>query len=130
MERAKKLPPLPHDLMTPTITTGMEALGRGQDMNRLQTFLQSLGTLGPLAPQALKFVNIPDLIKRLGTSLNIDMDGLIKTDQQVQMEEQQAQMTQMGQDIAPHVVKGISDNLKQAQANHAQAAPQGQPSNG
>jgi hypothetical protein len=133
MERAGKLPKLPHDLMTPTITTGLEALGRGQDMTRLQSFIQSLGTLGPLAPQALQYVNISDLITRLGTSMNIDMDGLIKPQQQVDAEKAQAQATQLGQNVAPHVVKGISDNIKNsanitaAQQAAAAASPEGQP---
>jgi hypothetical protein len=122
MERAKELPKLPHDLMTPTITTGMEALGRGQDMNRLQTFVQALQ---PLGPTALARIKMGDLITRIGTSLSIDMDGLVMTDDEFQQQQQQEQQATMAQNVAPHVVKGVSDNLKQAQASAAQAQPQG-----
>lgn len=120
MEKAKQLPALPHDLITPTITTGLEALGRGQDLNKLQMFVTALQ---PLGPEGLSRLNLGDLITRLGTSLSIDMDGLVKSDQQVQQEQQQAQQMQMAQNVAPHVVKGVSDNLKQAQANAAQGQP-------
>ena len=130
MERAKELPKLPHDLITPTITTGLEALGRGQDLNRLQQFIAALQ---PLGPTALQYLMMGDFITRVGTSLAIDMDGLVKPEQQVQQEQQQAQQAQMMQNVAPHVVKGVSDNLKQAQANQAQqqqAPQQGPPQHG
>ena len=39
MTKAKKLPALPKDLVKPAITTGVEALGRGNDQQKLQIFI-------------------------------------------------------------------------------------------
>ncbi|MCW2286639.1 hypothetical protein M2323_004525 [Rhodoblastus acidophilus] len=119
MQKAKRLPDLPKDVVKPVIVTGLAALGRGHDLNKLQMFMQGLQQFGP---QALSYINIPDLITRWGTSLMIDMGGLVKDPQQVQQEQQQMMQQQQLGDIAskaaPNAVKAISD--------HMMAANQGQ----
>lgn len=111
-----KMPSLPKDTVQPTIITGLEALGRGQDLNKLSSFLQMLQPLG--AEVLSREMNIGDYIDRLGASLGIDTDGLIKSDQQKQMEQQQAQQQQQemmmqqmmanaGEKAAPEVLKQV-----------------------
>ena len=90
-----KMPKLPKDTVKPTIVTGMEALGRGQDLNKLAQFLQYLQPLGIEVLQSE--MNISDYIDRLGASLGIDTNGLIKSDEQKQAEAEQAQMMQQQQ---------------------------------
>jgi len=94
LEREKKLPTLPEDSVEPVIITGFEALGRGNDANKLATFLQTAAKI--LGPEAvITYTNISDAMKRLGTGFGIDMKGLIKTQEEVQQEQQQAQQAQM-----------------------------------
>jgi hypothetical protein len=96
MTKKKKLPSLPKGVANPTIVTGLEALGRGHDMNKYQMFLQALAPLGPEAVG--QFMNVNDYITRVGTALGIDMDGLIKSEEQLQQErQQQAQQIQQAQ---------------------------------
>mgnify|MGYP002700119429 FL=1 len=96
MTKKKKLPSLPKGVANPTIVTGLEALGRGHDMNKYQMFLQALAPLGPEAVG--QFMNVNDYITRVGTALGIDMDGLIKSEEQLQQErQQQAQQMQQAQ---------------------------------
>ena len=45
MEKSKKLPKLPKSGVRPSIVTGLEALGRGNDKNKLINFLQTLAEL-------------------------------------------------------------------------------------
>jgi hypothetical protein len=106
MARQSKIPPLPPSVR-PSITTGMEALGRGQDLNKLNTFLQELGALGQaVGPEAIaQRINIGDAITRIATSLGIDTQGLIKSDEEVQAEMQQQQEMEMAQQIAPQVTQ-------------------------
>lgn len=93
LEREKKLPQLPEGTVEPVIITGFEALGRGNDANKLATFLQTATQI--LGPEAvLGYVNASDVLKRLGVGFGIDMKGLIKTEEQVQQERQQAQQAQ------------------------------------
>ena len=134
MASEKKLPKLPEKVVSPTITTGLEALGRGHDLNKYQMFLQFLQ---PIAQQAMPYIDIGDMITRVGTSLMIDMDGLVKDQQTMQAEQQQqAQQAQQSQmmdgvaksipQIAGHAVKAIgAGQLQQQAAAMQQQAPQG-----
>jgi hypothetical protein len=124
MTRAKRLPPLPKGVVKPAIVTGLEALGRGHDLNK---YMQLLQALQPLGPQVLaQFMNPGDYISRVATSLGIDPAGLVKTEEQMQQEQQMAQQAQATQHVmdiagkaAPQVVKGLSDRA----ARTDQAAP-------
>jgi hypothetical protein len=40
MQQAKRLPSLPKGVVKPTIVTGMEALGRGNDLNKIRQFIE------------------------------------------------------------------------------------------
>jgi len=116
MVRQNRLPALPKDIVRPVIVTGMEALGRGHDMNKLTMFAQIAGNAAALPPE----INKLDFLTRIGTSLGIDMVGLLKTPEQLQQEQQAAMMMQMGDRVGPNVVNAIGK-----QAELAQGAPNG-----
>ena len=82
LEKKRKMPKMPKDTVKPQIVTGLEALGRGQDLNKLAQFLQYLQPLGP--ETIASSLNVDDYIDRLGASLGIDTGGLIKTPEQKQ----------------------------------------------
>jgi len=114
MQKEKKLPKFPDESLKPLIVTGVEALGRGQDLNELAGFLQHLSPLGP--ETATRELNVNEYISRLAASLGIDTDGLLKTDEQKQQEQQAMQQQQeqmqeqqlMGKvigDVAPEMAK-------------------------
>lgn len=117
MARAKKLPTLPDGTVEPVIVTGMEALGRGNDLNKLNMFLQAAGQVAQLPPE----INKSDALTRIGSSLGIDMKGLVKPPEQLEQEMQQAQQQQMMQmamekGIAPAVAAGgkmMQSNMEQ-----------------
>ena len=120
MQKEGKMPKFPKDTLKPQIVTGLEALGRGQDLNKLSQFLQMLQPLG--AEVIASELNISDYLARLGASLGIDTQGLVKSEEQ-KMQEQQAQQEQMQQQqqmqmmekgVAP-AVKGMADSVQQAQ---------------
>ena len=101
LQRSNTVPRLPKDMVRPKIVAGVNALGRGQDREALTMFVTTVAqTLG--AEALLKFINPSEAIKRLAASQGIDTLNLIKTDQQLQQETQQAmqqqqQMTLMNQ---------------------------------
>lgn len=106
MQTKKLLPELPKQAVEPSITTGMEALGRGHDLNKLNAFIQQLAPLG----DALQtYLNVGDYITRVGTSIGIDMKGLVRTEEEVQQMQQQQQMMAMAQSAAPNAVKAVAD---------------------
>ena len=91
------LPKLPKGSIQPTIITGVEALGRGNDLQKLREFVQDMTALAGVNPQAAELININDLITRIATSHGIDTEGLIKDEEQLAQEKQQAQADQAGQ---------------------------------
>ena len=116
MEKGNKLPQLPKNTVRPSIITGLEALGRGNDKNKLISFLSTLAqTLG--ADVIQQFVNIPDAIKRLATSEGIDPEGLIKSQEQIQQEMQQQQLLQAAQNIDPNQVQDLVSQAQQQGVN-------------
>tara|TARA_B100000530_G_scaffold264282_1_gene177130 strand:+ start:45 stop:1616 length:1572 start_codon:yes stop_codon:yes gene_type:complete len=125
MEKEGKMPKFPKDTLKPQIVTGLEALGRGQDLNKLQAFLQFLQ---PLGQQIIaQEMNIDDYIDRLGASLGIDTQGLIKSPEQKQQEQMMAQqqqqqmmMAQMAEKGVPQAVKGMADGMNQQAARDAE----------
>ena len=121
MQKEGKMPKFPKDTLKPQIVTGLEALGRGQDLNKLNQFLSMLQPLG--AEVIASELNISDYLDRLGASLGIDTQGLVKSEEQkmqeqqqqqeMMMQQQQAQMMEKG--IAP-AVKGMADVVQQGQS--------------
>lgn len=92
LTKQKKLPALPEGIAKPTIVTGLEALGRGHDLTKYDMFLRALGPLGPEVLE--REMNINDYITRIGTALGIDLDGLVKTEDQKQADRKAAQQAQ------------------------------------
>ena len=104
LTKSKKLPKLPDDVVKPTIVTGMEALGRGHDLRKLDMFIQ--GMTQALGPEVLQqYVNLQDYIKRRATALGIETEGLIKTQEQIAQEQQQAQQQQMLMQAGPSAIQ-------------------------
>lgn len=102
MQEQGKLPPLPKDLVTVKIATGTEAIGRGLNSDKLKLFLGDIVALGTPAFERL---NIGNLIKQLATSRGIDTAGLVKTEEEIQQEQQQAQMQALLQQAGPGLIQ-------------------------
>ena len=55
-----------------------------------------------VGPEAVaQYVNLGDYFKRRATALGIETEGLIKTDEDIQQEQQMAQMQQMTEKLGP-----------------------------
>ena len=90
LQRDKKVPKLPKDLVTVVQTVGLAAVGRGNDLEQLVRFTTTLGqTMGPEGLQT--YLKPSELIKRLAYSMGIDTVGLIKSEQELAQEAQAAQ---------------------------------------
>ena len=111
MRKRGEVPDLPKDLVTPKITTGLAALGRGFEMSKLDQFMQKLEPLGPDVIST--YLNLSDYITRMGTGLALDTDGLVKSQQEVDQAMKQQQMTGMLQQVAPQAVKALGDKMNQ-----------------
>ena len=129
LRRKRKLPDFPNSEITgePLIkekaVTGIEAIGRGDDRNKLVDFIQTANNA--LGPEALmKFLNVEEALRRLAASGSIDTTNLVKTQQQLQQEaaaQAQAQRQQQQQQL---LEKGIqSPAMAQAVKNFQGTTP-------
>jgi len=103
LQTMKKLPSLPKGTVKPVITTGLAALGRGNDLARLQTFVNLVGN----SPEGWAYLNMRDLVTRMGTALGISMDGLVKTEEEIQQEKAAAMQQQQQQQMVETIQKGV-----------------------
>jgi len=105
LQKQKKLPAFPKEVVNPVIITGMEALGRGNDLAKLEL---AMSKVAPLGPEAIaKRLNVSDYFDRVFTACGVDTKGLIKTEDEVLAEEQRRQMQMMlAQGISPAIQAG------------------------
>lgn len=105
LESSGEIPNLPPDLVDLEVTTGVEALGRGHDLNKLAQFLE----LQQTNPVAQQYLNWQKIMIMEATALGIDTEELIKSDEQIQQEQQQSMMSNMAERAAPQMAKGMMD---------------------
>jgi len=75
------------NMVEPSITTGLSALGRTQDLEKLR---QLNGLLAEVNPEyVVKYIKMDEYLKRLGTALAIkDVEALFASQEEVQQEQQ------------------------------------------
>ena len=106
-QKAGAIPKLPKDMVEPTIVAGVNALGRGQDREALTAFMNTIAqTMGP--ESISQYVNPDEVIKRLAAAQGIDTLNLVKSQQELQAEQQQAQDVQRQQTMDAQASKVCS----------------------
>jgi hypothetical protein len=114
MGKENKLPKLPKDLVKPVIVTGIEALGRGNDLQRLDSFIA--GASQVVGPDAImNTLNVGEYFKRRATALGIDTQSLLKSPEQMQAEQQQAQQQMMMEKLGPNAVNAAGKMMQEQQ---------------
>jgi len=121
LQRSKEIPAIPKDLVRPQIVAGVNALGRGQDRESLTQFVGTIAqTLGPEA--LMKYINPSEAIKRLATAQGIDVLNLVKTEQEIQQEQAQAQQMAAQQSLMDQAGQMASAPLADPTKNASMAA--------
>ena len=87
LQATSQIPELPTEAIEPTVVTGMEALGRGQDLDKLDRMLAAWAALAPLAQDP--DVNTATLKLRIANALGVDTTGILLSE-----EEKQAKLAQ------------------------------------
>ena len=89
-QKTGEIPRIPKGMVKPIIVAGINSLGRGQDVQALGGFLQTIAqTMGPEAIQ--QYINPDELIKRLAAAQGIDVLNLVKTKEEIEQEAQDQQ---------------------------------------
>ena len=137
LQRTGQLPKIPKDMVRPQVVAGINAIGRGQDFQSLTGFITTIAqTMGPEAIQ--KYIDGSEYIMRLAAAQGIDVLNLIKTQQQLQAENQQnlqqqeqLEMTKQAGELArapmndPSKNPALNTQLQDESANEAPAQEEG-----
>ena len=92
-QKTGEIPRIPKGMVKPIIVAGINSLGRGQDVQALGGFLQTIATT--MGPEAIStYINPDEVIKRLAAAQGIDVLNLVKTVEERQQEQQQASQQQ------------------------------------
>ncbi len=92
LQRTDKIPKFPDDKVDPQIIAGMQALGRGHDLDKLTQLIQAAQILGEQG--LMDYLNVSDYLTRVATSLGINTEGLIRSEQDVMQRRQAMQQQQ------------------------------------
>jgi hypothetical protein len=116
LTKAKKLPPLPKGVVRPTVITGFDALGRGNDKAKLMELLQAIQQL--LGPEGfMRKINTDDAISRLASAIGINIEGLLIPQDALAQQDQQGQMQAMIEKLGPEVIKQVGPAMMGQQQN-------------
>jgi len=98
LTKAGEIPKIPKELVKPTVVAGLGAIGRGQDRDALTNYMTTIAqTMGPESIQT--YVKPLEVIKRLAAAEGIDTLNLVKTEEEMQGEQQQAQQAAQQEQI-------------------------------
>lgn len=112
MSRAGNIPSLPKKYVQPAIVTGIEALGRGNDKAKLVMFIRTLAdTIGP--DMLAQYVKVEELIARIALADGIDTNNLIRTEEEIAAQGQEAQMAQLIEQLGPNAVNQLGSMMQQ-----------------
>jgi hypothetical protein len=117
LRRQGKVQRLERDDAQIIIVTGLEALGRNRDLIRMEQLV--VGTAEMFGPEEVsKWIKVGPFINRRATALGIDIEGVIRTEEEVAQINQQQQMAALAEKAAPNAVNQLGEA--------AQARQQGQ----
>ncbi|AWD92512.1 head to tail joining protein [Pectobacterium phage Jarilo] len=80
LQATQQIPDLPQEAVEPTISTGLEAIGRGQDLDKLQRCIAAWAQLAPMAQDP--DINLTTIKLRIANAIGIDTAGLLLTEDQ------------------------------------------------
>jgi hypothetical protein len=120
LTRAGRIPELPPSVK-PTVVTGLQALGRNHELNRLLTFSRAAQEL--LGPAILRRINDGEVLRRVATATGVDPSGLIRTDEEVAEADAAAQQQALMEKMGPEVIRARAQQ-SQPQPQEAPSAPQ------
>jgi hypothetical protein len=126
MEHNRKVPPLPKGVTSVKIIAGLDALGRGNDLQNLDAFIAGLGQLfGP--EEVARRINAGEYMTRRGAALGIDTSGLVRTDAELQGGDQQGQMQALMEKLGPQAIAQMGGMAKEGMKQQAAAQTEGAP---
>ena len=113
-EKKNALPDLIRDKNVKlTVTTGLEALGRSSDLNKLVTFLDIMAKIAPVIQQLGG--KVEKVANDVAASLNLNIEGMFYSEEEKQEQAKAIQQQELLQKVAPNAVNKYGDMLLKQQ---------------
>lgn len=109
---------LSDDSIKLTVTTGLEALSRSSDLNKMVTFFDIMGKFAPAIQQT--GAKIDKIAQIVGTSLNLDTTSWFMSEEERQQAAQDAQNAQLINRAAPQIVNQYGEAQREQAARDAE----------
>lgn len=106
LQATSQIPDMPKEAVEPTVSTGAEALGRGQDLDKLNQFLSAMTNVSQL--QADPDLNMSNIKLRLANAIGIDTSGLLLTEAERMKAQSQEMLKQGGLNAAAGIGSGMA----------------------
>lgn len=107
-EKKNALPDLIRDKnIKLTVTTGLEALGRSSDLNKLITFLDIMSKIAPSLQQLGG--KVEKVANDVAASLNLNIEGMFYTEEERAKQAEEANKQALLQKVAPNAINKYGD---------------------
>lgn len=127
MARERRIPKVNRSAIRPAIVTGIEALGRGQELSKINVFGQAAQALVG-AEQLNSYLHVRVLLGQLAVAAGLDTSELMRTEDDVAAANQQAQVQQMIARLGPEALRqlgpGIANQMGLGPSEEPGAKPQ------
>jgi hypothetical protein len=126
LQRTGVLPVVKEQDLKPMIVTGLEAIGRQQDIGKLRGLAEDIGILAQIDPTILQLVDTRDMLRRMAVARGVE-ESVVKSDDQVAQEQQAQQQAAMQQQVVGTAVQALGKGAEQGAKNLADqvATPEG-----
>ncbi|CAB4165368.1 Head-to-tail connector protein, podovirus-type [uncultured Caudovirales phage] len=99
-----RLPHFPKGSVAPSIVTGIAALGRNHEVGKTMAWAQACSAV--LGPEVFgRTINADAFMKAMGTGYGVQVAALVKTQEQLQAEAEQARQQQNVQTLGPELLR-------------------------
>lgn len=108
LQRQGRLKPLPGNGIQVSIITGLDALGRTNDLRRLSSFgVEGRAVVGDAQFEA--HINAETALNRVAVATGVDKDGLVRSTEEVQQMQQAQQAQVLREKLGPQAIKSATD---------------------
>lgn len=124
MKTLKGIPKLPAGTVSPTIITGLDALGRGADLDNLKAWVQDILEMAQMDPTLPKRLKMDVIAQQLAVGRSVDFRAYLISEEEFQQSVQQEQISKIAEASAPDVIKQTTQGIMNGPDQPAQPSPQ------
>lgn len=106
LKKRKQFPKLPNGALTPAIVTGFDALGRGHELNRMRAYFADGQAM--FGDRFMARFDEGAVAESLATHHNVDIEGLVKSEEDLEQEGAQARQDQVMDKAAGPVAGAVA----------------------